>query len=242
MKKIVTFLFGIISYLVFLAAFLYAIGFVGNFMVPKSIDTGLTTTTLLTALIVNLILLSLFAIQHSVMARPAFKKWWTPIVGPALERSIYVLLASMTLFLMYWKWQPITGVIWEVHNPVLTILLYVLFGTGWLIVLLSTFMINHFELFGLKQVYEYLKSIEPKPVAFKLTLFYSIVRHPIMLGFIIAFWSTPLMTIGHLVFSVTTTLYIIIAITFLEERDLLKMHGEKYKEYQARVPKIIPFT
>lgn len=242
MKKIATFLFGIISYLVFLAAFLYAIGFVGNFIVPKSIDTGATTTPRFTAIMVNLILLSLFAIQHSVMARPAFKKWWTPIVGPVIERSIYVFLASMALFFMYWKWQPITGVIWEVHSPVLTIFLYALFGAGWLIVLLSTFMINHFELFGLKQVYEYLKNIEPRPVAFKLTLFYSIVRHPIMLGFIIAFWSTPLMTIGHLVFAVTTTLYILIAITYLEERDLLKMHGEKYKEYQARVPKIIPFT
>jgi len=143
---------------------------------------------------------------------------------------------------MYWKWQPITGVIWEVHSTVLTTILYALFGVGWVIVLISSFMINHFELFGLKQVYEYLKNIEPRPVAFKLTLFYSIVRHPIMLGFIIAFWSIPVMTVGHLIFSATTTLYIFIAITYLEERDLLKMHGEKYKEYQASVPKIIPFT
>lgn len=241
MKKLATFLFGIIAYVVFLGAFLYAIGFVGNFIVPKTINDG-PATPVLNAIIVNLILLSLFAIQHSVMARPAFKNWWIPIVGPVIERSIYVLLASLILFLIYWKWQPITDVVWNVENTVAKNFLYLLFAVGWLIVLLSTFMINHFELFGLKQVYESLKSIEPKPVAFKLSLFYSIVRHPIMLGFIIAFWSTPLMTIGHLIFSVTTTLYILIAITYLEERDLLKIHGEKYREYQNNVPKIIPFT
>lgn len=241
MKKILTFLFGMIAYIVFLAAFLYAIGFVGDFIVPKTINTG-TSSGILPSLLNNLMLLSLFAIQHSVMARPAFKKWWISIVGPVAERSIYVLLASLVLFLMYWQWQPINGVIWEVQNETMNTFLYILFGGGWLIVLLSTFMINHFELFGLKQVYENLKSIEPRPVAFKLTLFYSIVRHPIMLGFIIAFWSTPHMTIGHFVFSLTTTLYILIAITFLEERDLVKMHGEKYKEYQTNVPKIIPIS
>lgn len=241
MKKIATFLFGIISYVVFLAAFLYAIGFVGDLVVPKTINTG-TSANFITALVTDLILLSLFAIQHSVMARPAFKKWWTPLVGPAMERSIYVLLASLILFLLYWKWQPIDGVIWQVENTVVETILYVLFATGWLIVLLSTFMINHFELFGLKQVYENLKSIEPKPVAFKLSLFYSIVRHPIMLGFIIAFWSTPQMTMSHLVFAATTTVYILVAITYLEERGLVKMHGAQYKEYQSKVPKIIPFT
>jgi protein-S-isoprenylcysteine O-methyltransferase Ste14 len=241
MKKVATLLFGIIAYVVFLGAFLYAIGFVGDMVVPKTINTG-TSTNFLHALITDLILLSLFAIQHSVMARPGFKKWWTPIVGSAIERSIYVLLASLILFLLYWKWQPIEGVIWQIENTVAKTILYGLFGIGWLIVLLSTFMINHFELFGLKQVYENLKSIEPRPVAFKLSLFYSIVRHPIMLGFIIAFWSTPHMTLGHLIFSATTTVYILVAITYLEERDLVKMHGVQYKEYQSKVPKIIPFT
>jgi protein-S-isoprenylcysteine O-methyltransferase Ste14 len=241
MKKVATLLFGIIAYVVFLAAFLYAIGFVGDMVVPKTINTG-TSTNFLHALITDLILLSLFAIQHSVMARPGFKKWWTTIVGSAIERSIYVLLASLILFLLYWKWQPMEGVIWQIENTVAKTILHGLFGIGWLIVLLSTFMINHFELFGLKQVYENLKSIEPRPVAFKLSLFYSIVRHPIMLGFIIAFWSTPHMTLGHLIFSATTTVYILVAITYLEERDLVKMHGVQYKEYQSKVPKIIPFT
>jgi protein-S-isoprenylcysteine O-methyltransferase Ste14 len=241
MKKVATLLFGIIAYVVFLAAFLYAIGFTGDMVVPKTINTG-TSTNFINALITDLTLLSLFAIQHSVMARPGFNKWWIPIVGPAIERSIYVLLASLILILLYWKWQPIEGVVWQIENMVVKTILYSLFGIGWLIVLLSTFMINHFELFGLKQVYENLKSIEPRPVAFKLSLFYSIVRHPIMLGFIIAFWSTPNMTMSHFVFAATTTVYILIAITYLEEKDLVKVHGAQYKEYQSKVPKIIPFT
>jgi protein-S-isoprenylcysteine O-methyltransferase Ste14 len=184
--------------------------------------------------------MNLFALQHSIMARPGFKKWWTKFVPKPIERSTYVLLASLALLLLYWKWQPMPMVIWEVQNETAITLLYGLFALGWVIVLLSTFMINHFDLFGLKQIYEYVKSIPPKPVQFKLTLFYRIVRHPIMLGFIIAFWAIPVMTLGHLIFAITTTAYILVAITYLEERDLIKMHGESYREYQRNVPKILP--
>lgn len=241
MKKILIVLYGTIAYLVFLFAFLYAIGFVGDFIVPKTINSG-PTGIFFDALLMNALLLSLFAIQHSVMARPAFKKWWTKIISPAIERSTYVLLASLILLLLYWKWVPVTTIVWEIQNPAVVIILYSFFVLGWLIVLLSTFMINHFELFGLKQVYENLKSIEPRPLEFKLSMFYRIVRHPIMLGFIIAFWATPVMTTGHLIFSITTTIYILVAITYLEERDLVKMHGESYRAYKKTVPGLIPFT
>jgi len=234
-----SFFYGVIVYIIFLGSFLYAIPFVGDFLVTKTINTGVETP-FGQALFINLVLLTIFALQHSIMARPGFKNWWTTIIPKPIERSTYVLLASLALLLIFWQWRPMTGIIWEIQHELVAALLYCFYGMGWVIVLLSTFMINHFDLFGLKQVYEHLKKIEPQPIPFKMSFFYRIVRHPIMLGFIIAFWAAPVMTTGRLVFAVTTTLYILIAIKFLEERDLKKMHGETYIEYQKKVPMLIP--
>jgi len=239
MKKTLSFLYGAIAYLIFLVAFLYAIGFVGNFLVPKSIDSG-TETSFVQALLINALLLSQFALQHSIMARPAFKRWWTGIIGSVVERSTYVLLSSLSLLLIYWQWQPMLTSVWKVSSPTGINILYGVYALGWLIVFLSTFMINHFELFGLKQVFENARNIQTQPQTFKINYFYGIVRHPIMLGFLIAFWATPVMTLGHLVFSITTTLYIFVAVKFLEERDLLKAHGQTYEDYKKKVPMIIP--
>ncbi len=239
MKKTISFLYGVIAYLVFLVAFLYAIGFVGNFLVPKSIDTG-TEGNFIQSLLINALLLSQFALQHSIMARPAFKRWWTGIIGPVVERSTYVLLSSLSLCLIYWQWQPMLTTVWKVESTIGIDILYSVYALGWVIVFLSTFMINHFELFGLKQVFEHARNIQAGPQAFKTNLFYGIVRHPIMLGFLIAFWATPVMTLGHLVFTITTTLYIFVAVKFLEERDLLKAHGQTYEDYKKKVPMIIP--
>lgn len=240
MKKSIVFLYGVIAYLIFLVAFLYAIGFIGNFIVPKSIDSG-TDSSFLQAFLVNALLLGIFAIQHSVMARPAFKKWWTGIINPAIERSTYVLLSSLALLLIYWQWQPMTSIVWKAENQTVSLILTGVYFFGWLVVFLSTFMINHFELFGLKQIFENLRNKQSQPSTFKTNFFYKIVRHPIMLGFIIAFWATPLMTLGHLIFSITTTLYIFIAVKFFEEKDLRKFHGKEYEEYQKKVPMIFPF-
>ena len=241
MKKSIIFLFGILAYLVFLAAFLYAIGFVGDFLVPKSIDSGVETG-FMEALLTNAVLLSIFALQHSIMARPAFKKWWTTIVSPAVERSIYVLLSSLALILMYWKWQPMKGIIWQAESESIIMLLNGVFVIGWLIVLLSTFMINHFHLFGLLQIWNNLKNKEMADLNFSKVMLYKLVRHPIMLGFIIAFWATPIMTMGHLIFSITTTLYILIAVKFFEEPDLKNTIGAEYEQYQKEVPMIVPFV
>jgi len=241
MKKLTAFIYGVIAYLVFLVAFLYAIGFVGNFIVPKSISSG-TDSAFLPALLINLLLLSLFAIQHTIMARPAFKKWLAGIISPAIERSTFVLLASLLLILLYWKWQPLTTVLWHAENNSFAMIITGIYFFGWIVVFLSTFMINHFELFGLKQIVENFKNKHPQSPTFQVNFFYKIVRHPIMLGFIIAFWATPLMTVGHLLFAVITTVYILIAVKFLEEKDLRKSIGEKYVEYQKKVPMIIPFT
>lgn len=241
MKRFIAFIYGIIAYILFLGAFLYAIAFVGDFLVPKTINTGVETP-FTQALIINMAVLSVFALQHSIMARPGFKRWWTQFVHPAIERSTYVLLSSLALILIYWQWRPLTAIVWEVQNEAVATLLHGVFALGWLIVLLSTFMINHFDLFGLKQVYEYLNKLEPKPIPFKMSFLYGIIRHPLMLGFIIAFWASPVMTVGHLIFSITTTLYILVAVKFLEERDLRKMHGEQYEMYQKEVPMLIPFT
>jgi protein-S-isoprenylcysteine O-methyltransferase Ste14 len=240
MKKSIIFLYGVIAYLIFLVAFLYAIGFIGNFIVPKSIDSG-TDSSFLQAFLVNALLLGIFAIQHSVMARPAFKKWWMGIINPAIERSTYVLLSSLALLLIYWQWQPMTSIIWKAENQTVSLILTGVYFFGWLVVFLSTFMINHFELFGLKQIFENLRNKQSQHSTFKMNFFYKIVRHPIMLGFIIAFWATPLMTLGHLIFSITTTLYIFIAVKFFEEKDLRKFHGKEYEEYQKKVPMIFPF-
>ncbi|SEA21861.1 methanethiol S-methyltransferase [Bizionia paragorgiae] len=241
MKKSMIFIYGILAYVIFLITFLYAIGFVGNMVVPKAIDSG-TELALLPSIVINVILLSVFALQHSIMARPAFKKWFTTIISPAMERSTYILLSSLALLLIYWQWQPITTIVWETHNKISIILMTGLFFLGWTIVLLSTFMINHFELFGLAQIFNNLKNRQTPNPKFQTNFLYKIVRHPIMLGFLIAFWATPRMTVGHLLFTIVTTLYILVAVKYLEEKDLKKAIGEKYETYQKEVPMLIPFT
>ncbi|MBL4642484.1 MAG: isoprenylcysteine carboxylmethyltransferase family protein [Flavobacteriaceae bacterium] len=241
MQKIIIFIYGILAYVIFLIAFLYAIGFVGNYLVPKGIDSGeeLSTTY---SLIINLVLLSLFAIQHSVMARPAFKKWWTSLIGEAAERSTYILLSSLALLLLYWQWQPMTTVVWDIEHAILSKILLGIFALGWVIVFLSTFMINHFELFGLLQIFNNLKNNTSAPSKLQMNFFYKLVRHPLMLGFIIAFWATPYMTVGHLLFAAVTTIYILIAVKYLEEKDLRDALGKRYEQYQKEVPMLIPFT
>tara|TARA_R110002126_G_scaffold57662_5_gene152650 strand:- start:169 stop:909 length:741 start_codon:yes stop_codon:yes gene_type:complete len=241
MKKISILIYGILAYIVFLVSFLYAFGFVNNLWVPKGIDSGVNTD-LMTALVTNVSLLSLFAIQHSVMARPAFKNWWVKIIGKPAERSTYILLTSLALLLIFWKWQPMTDTVWAIENSTIAMGMQVLYFLGWLIVLLSTFMISHFELFGLTQIIDNLKNRVSKSPSFQVNYFYGLTRHPIMLGFLIAFWATPTMTTGHLLFAIVTTIYILVAVKFLEERDLKKALGDTYVSYQKKVPMLIPFT
>ena len=241
MKKIIAFLYGVSAYLVFLVAFLYAIGFVGNIFVSKSISSG-TEGAFVESILINICVLSVFAIQHSLMARPAFKKWFTQIISPAIERSTYVLLSSLALLLVYWQWRPLTTVVWSAENETMAMTITGVYFFGWLVVFLSTFMINHFELFGLKQIVENFKNKHPQSPTFQTNFFYKIVRHPIMLGFIIAFWATPLMTVGHLLFSLITTIYIIVVVKYLEEKDLLTSIGKDYEAYQKKVPMLVPFT
>ena len=239
MGKLSAFLYGIISYGIFFFAIIYAVGFLGNILVPKSIDS-IPVSEFFQAIIMNTLLLGLFAVQHSVMARPAFKLWWTKIIPKEIERSTFVLASSLLLILLFWKWQPMTAVIWHIDNPMLKGLIQTGFWIGWGIVLASTFMINHFDLFGLRQVYLHFKGREYNNVGFVSAYLYKFVRHPIMLGFMIAFWATPRMTAGHLLFALATTAYIIIGIQF-EERDLKRFLGGQYQEYQQCVPMLVPF-
>ncbi len=238
MGGIASILYGGLAYLVFLATFLYAIAFVGNLPGPKTVDSG-DPGPVGAALVIDTLLLGLFAIQHSVMARPAFKRWWTRFVPQPVERTTYVLLASLVLLLLYWQWRPIPEPVWSVTNPVGALALQTVFWAGWGVVLLSTFLINHFELFGLRQVYARLRGETlPQPV-FKTPLFYKKVRHPIYLGFLVAFWATPTMTVGHLLFAIATTGYILIGI-YLEERDLIALFGDQYRRYREQVSMLIP--
>lgn len=231
--------YGVICYVIFLGSFLYAIGFVGDVIVPKAIDSGQSGAPA-AALLIDLLLLGAFAVQHSVMARPGFKAVWTRIVPRPIERSTYVLFSSLLLALICWQWRPLPSAVWdESSSQVAGGLLSALFWLGWLILLLSTFMISHFELFGLRQVYLRLRGLGDPPPHFVQRAFYKVVRHPIMLGFLIAFWATPRMSVGHLVFSIMTTGYILVGIA-LEERDLTAALGEQYRAYRERVPMLIP--
>jgi len=231
--------YGVVCYLVFLCTFLYAIGFVGGVLVPKTIDSGQSGAPAV-ALVIDLLLLSAFAVQHSVMARPAFKAVWTKVVPRPVERSTYVLFSSLLLALICWQWRPLPSTVWDVSSwRMLAGLLVGLFWLGWLILFLATFMVNHFDLFGLRQVYLRMRGLKYSSPHFAERAFYKIVRHPIMLGFLISFWATPRMSLGHLTFSIATTGYILVGIA-LEERDLATFHGEQYRDYRSRVPKLIP--
>ena len=239
MNRLIAFLYGLISYVVFFVTFLYAIGFVSDLLVPKTIDDGTSASTS-AAVVINIVLMSLFAIQHSVMARRPFKEWWTQYVPKAIERSTYVLFASLALILLFWQWRPLPNVVWHIENPQVAAAVTGLSFIGWLLVLTSTFLINHFELFGLHQVANNFTG-QPMPAPrFRTPLYYKFVRHPIYLGFIIAFWAAATMTVGHLLFAAVTTAYIVVG-ALLEEHDLADLFGDEYRRYKARVSMLVPW-
>ncbi len=237
--RLLAVLYGAAAYAIFLASFLYAIAFVGDFGVPKTINSG-APGPLIEALIINALLLGVFAVQHSLMARPAFKRWWTRFVPEPVERSTYVLFSSLALILLYWQWRPVPQIVWLIDDPLGRQVVWGIFGLGWLTVLTSTFLINHFDLFGLRQVWAYRRQQEIPPAEFKTPLFYRVCRHPIYLGFIVAFWAAPTMSQGRLGFALATTAYILIAIQ-LEERDLISHFGATYADYKRRVGMLIPW-
>jgi protein-S-isoprenylcysteine O-methyltransferase Ste14 len=239
MSRFIAFLYGVASYVLFLVTFLYAVGFIVGIVVPKTIDTGLAFP-LVEALLINLLLMSLFAVQHSLMSRPGFKRRWTQYVPKSIERATYVLFSNLALILLFWQWRPMPAVVWEVSDPLTAITVTGLSFFGFLIVLTSTFLINHFELFGLHQVASNLTGRPMPEPRFRTPLYYKFVRHPIYLGFIIAFWAAPTMTVGHLLFAVVTTAYIFVGI-LLEEHDLIDVFGEEYRRYKARVSMLVPW-
>jgi protein-S-isoprenylcysteine O-methyltransferase Ste14 len=239
MSRAAAFLYGILAYVMFLGAILYSIGFVENLpLLPKTIDSG-EPGPMGASIAVNLVLLGIFAVQHSLMARKGFKAWWTKLVPPAIERSTYVLFANLALILLLWQWRPITAPVWAVENSALAVALIALSLIGWCMVFLSTFLINHFDLFGLSQVWHNMRQQRIEDPQFRTPLLYKFVRHPLYLGFIIAFWAAPVMSMGHLLFAVGTTVYILGAIV-LEERDMVAVFGQTYRNYQARVSMILP--
>ncbi|PYY15725.1 MAG: hypothetical protein DMG61_06260 [Acidobacteria bacterium] len=239
MKRIFALAYGMLAYTFFLGTFLYAIFFVGNLWVSKTIDSG-SEAPPAKAIVINLALLTVFAVQHSVMARKSFKRVWTRVVPPAIERATYVLAATLALALILWQWRPISRVVWDLSGTPAKPVIQALFWIGWGVLLLSTFLLNHFELFGLAQEWNYVANRKSSATVFKTPALYRVVRHPLYLGFVIAFWSTPKMTVGHLLFSIGTTCYILLGIYF-EERDLIAGYGQRYREYRQRVPMLIPF-
>jgi protein-S-isoprenylcysteine O-methyltransferase Ste14 len=238
MKRFMTLSYGLICYVVFLGALVYLIGFLNNLLVPKGIDDG-GAAPLVQGLSIDVGLILLFALQHTIMARPWFKSFSKRVLPEAIERSTFVLLAGVTLLLLFWQWRPLPGTLWDVDSAGWTYAIYGLQALGWGLVFLSTFLINHFELFGLQQVYLHWRRREPRPPTFRVPWLYRLVRHPLMLGFLVAFWSVPHMTQGHMVFAVIMTVYIFVGIYF-EERDLLRTFGNQYSEYQHTTPMIVP--
>ncbi len=238
MGRLLILLYGLTSYAAFFVTFLYAIGFLSGIGVPKAINDG-TVGPAATSILVNVALLGLFAVQHTIMARPAFKRWWTTIIPKPIERSTFVLVASGCLLLLYWQWRPLPDVIWHVESSAGRGILRGLSLLGWAMVLYSSFLIDHFDLFGLRQVVLHARGQPYKHHPFMERSLYRLIRHPLMAGFIIAFWATPDMTVGHLLFAAVTTAYILFGI-MIEERDLMTMLGEDYLAYRRRTPMLIP--